>query len=88
MPLEGRPTQRRISQQAAPAPPFWKNLVAGGGAGLVEIMCMYPTDVSASLSRLVRCCCWCMYGIHRRVDVTTNENAAAVGSQRGVSAGV
>ena len=48
MPLEGRPTQRRISQQAAPPPPFWKNLVAGGGAGLLEILCMYPTDVSSS----------------------------------------
>ena len=50
MPLEGRPTQRRTSQQSAPPPPFWKNLVAGGGAGLLEIMCMYPTDVSALLA--------------------------------------
>lgn len=34
--------------------PFWKNLVAGGGAGLLEIACMYPTDVSSStLVRIV-----------------------------------
>lgn len=32
--------------------PFWKNLVAGGGAGLVEIACMYPTDVSVSCLRV------------------------------------
>lgn len=31
--------------------PFWKNLVAGGGAGLLEIACMYPTDVSVSCLR-------------------------------------
>lgn len=35
-----------VPQQAAL--PFWKNLVAGGGAGLMEIACMYPTDVSCS----------------------------------------
>lgn len=29
-----------------PTLPFWKTLVAGGGAGLLEIACMYPTDVS------------------------------------------
>jgi len=25
--------------------PFWKNVVAGGSAGIMEILCMYPTDV-------------------------------------------
>ena len=55
--------------------PFWKNLVAGGGAGLLEIACMYPTDVSVMCVMLRvdvilcvrpfmkhlmrRCCCCC-----------------------------
>jgi solute carrier family 25 2-oxodicarboxylate transporter 21 len=26
--------------------PFWKNLVAGGTAGIAEVLCMYPTDVA------------------------------------------
>jgi len=29
----------------APPLPFWKQLLAGGSAGIVEILCMYPTDV-------------------------------------------
>jgi len=30
----------------SPAPlPLWKYVVAGGSAGVVEILCMYPLDV-------------------------------------------
>lgn len=46
MPLEVRcPPDGRGTPSPESSPPFWKNLVAGGGAGLVEIACMYPTDV-------------------------------------------
>lgn len=40
-----------VPQQAAL--PFWKNLVAGGGAGLMEIACMYPTDVAKTRQQLM-----------------------------------
>lgn len=46
MPLEVRcPPDGRGTPIPESSTPFWKNLVAGGGAGLVEIACMYPTDV-------------------------------------------
>eukprot|EP00752_Nemacystus_decipiens_P003973 g3639.t1 len=74
MPLEGRPTQRRISQQSAPPPPFWKNLVAGGGAGLLEILCMYPTDVAKTRQQLAGGKTASMISIFR--DIILNEGPA------------
>jgi solute carrier family 25 2-oxodicarboxylate transporter 21 len=32
--------------------PFWKNLVAGGGAGVLEVVIMYPLDVVKTRSQL------------------------------------
>ncbi|CAM9668300.1 unnamed protein product [Phaeothamnion confervicola] len=32
--------------------PFWKTVIAGGTAGVVEILCMYPTDVAKTRQQL------------------------------------
>ena len=32
--------------------PFWKNVVAGGGAGIIEILVMYPTDLIKTRQQL------------------------------------
>ncbi|CAM9493488.1 unnamed protein product [Discosporangium mesarthrocarpum] len=32
--------------------PFWKHVAAGGGAGIMEILCMYPTDVAKTRQQL------------------------------------
>ncbi|CAN0364230.1 unnamed protein product [Ascophyllum nodosum] len=58
---------------AAPIP-FWKNLVAGGGAGLMEIACMYPTDVAKTRQQLSGGKTISMVKIFR--DIIANEGPA------------
>eukprot|EP00904_Undaria_pinnatifida_P010595 jgi/Undpi1/6666/HiC_scaffold_20.g09145.m1 len=54
--------------------PFWKNLVAGGGAGLLEIACMYPTDVAKTRQQLSGGKTTSMLGIFK--DIIRSEGPA------------
>ncbi|CAM9795590.1 unnamed protein product, partial [Hapterophycus canaliculatus] len=75
MPVEVRcPPDGRPTPAPGSAPPFWKNVVAGGGAGLVEIACMYPTDVAKTRQQLAGGKTTSMMSIFR--DIIKNEGPA------------
>ncbi|CBJ29164.1 conserved unknown protein [Ectocarpus siliculosus] len=85
MPLEVRcPPDGRGTPIPESSTPFWKNLVAGGGAGLVEIACMYPTDVAKTRQQLSGGKTTSMVSIFR--DIIQNEGPANL--YRGVASPV
>jgi len=50
--VEGMSSGSKSEAPAKKVIPFWKNLVAGGGAGVLEVIIMYPLDVVKTRSQL------------------------------------
>jgi solute carrier family 25 2-oxodicarboxylate transporter 21 len=43
-----------IHKAHLPPLPFHKNVVAGGAAGIIEILCMYPTDIAKTRAQVAK----------------------------------